>query len=101
MVTHNSSDTFLYKKKFFNFYFQELLLNNIFRALELGHVDTAQFLMRLSRQDSPPPSVVVGATHSPPSAAQSRGFTELHELVLYTEDPLPAAFTVSALQQTS
>ena len=66
----------------------------MYRALELGHVDTAQFLMRLSRQSSVP-SPVTGASHSPPPGpAASRGLTELHELVLYTEDPLPALFTV-------
>ena len=67
----------------------------MYRALELGHVDTAQFLMHISRQDVPSQSMVAGPTHSPPSTTQSHGLTELHELVLYTDEPLPPAFTVS------
>lgn len=68
----------------------------MYRAVELGHVDTAQFLIRLSRLESTS-SPILGTSHSPTTATQSRyshGLTELHELVLHTEEPLPAAFTV-------
>ena len=84
-----------------SFSLQDLLFNNIYRALELGHVDTAQFLMRLSRQQSATTSPVQGATHSPPAASShTHGLTELHELVLYSEDALPPAFRVSELLHT-
>ena len=69
----------------------------------MGHVDTALFLIRLSRQE-PTPSPILGTSHSPTSGAQSgstRGLTELHELVLHSEDPLPPAFTVRKLLRTT
>ncbi|XP_076804427.1 uncharacterized protein LOC143448524 [Clavelina lepadiformis] len=70
---------------------KEMLCNNMYRALEMGHVDTAQFLIRTSRQKTTAYTVIGHASAINPPGVH--GLTELHESGLHTEEPLSSAFT--------
>uniref|UniRef100_A0A6F9DBH5 Poly [ADP-ribose] polymerase n=1 Tax=Phallusia mammillata TaxID=59560 RepID=A0A6F9DBH5_9ASCI len=84
---------------------KEMLFDHMYRALEMGHVETAQFLIRASRQESiTSTSPAFGAASGSPSTGTtggSHGMTELHELVLCSDEPVPAAFTVKDAKKKS
>ncbi|XP_078491474.1 poly [ADP-ribose] polymerase tankyrase isoform X1 [Ciona intestinalis] len=66
---------------------KDLLLENIYRALEMGHIETGQFLIKLARQSATSQLT----PSSPNSPANVLGLNELHEMTLHHNQNLSTA----------
>uniref|UniRef100_UPI001939B58C poly [ADP-ribose] polymerase tankyrase-like n=1 Tax=Styela clava TaxID=7725 RepID=UPI001939B58C len=64
-----------------------LLLQSICHAAEMGHVDTTHFLISYIRKNHS--ESVPGGVQGSPGSLQGHGFTDLHELALSQEEPMP------------